>query len=587
MFEEMVLAQDRLASADEAVGALAGVVSSLQTADAGEVAAVMGRLTTLVGRLDGLRVEVARHARERDLYRAMGAPNLAAWLRSDARLADDAWKVSRLAAMAPVLPRISGLLSDGRVSLAQAATAGWQISNLPDCPQQPPTLSDPASPADDGSEDAAGAWAGLWKAGDVQAAADELFARFLPDLDGPRLRHLGAHLREAADASGYAGDERSDFDRRSLRVSRSLNGAGEITGRLHAEAAEQVIAALQELGVRTGPDDTRTKAQRWADTLVYLANLRSAPAWPPGAGPPGPGPPGAGPPGAGPCDDPARCGADPAAGPDDDEPCHGDGHEHAAGNGDPAQPRSGYGRQPAAREPGDGRVPAALPAGLRRPRVIVTVPLSTLLGEPLSPGAVIGTATPVSGEAARRIACDAEVIRLVTTPAGQPGRSPEPSDAYARPAAADSLGATGQLLDRLGEAIAKLPAPLGGPSAALDIGRKSHGWTPRQRDALYVAYGGTCGFPGGCSAPIEVIHHIQHWADGGRTSVENGWPACQFHHWLVHEGGWRLARCRDGSVTSIPPPPGWRPGTVYRSGKPVPEAAGHAPPTRPPRHPAA
>lgn len=219
--------------------------------------------------------------------------------------------------------------------------------------------------------------------------------------------------------------------------------------------------------------------------------------------------------------------------------------------------------------------------------MIVTVPLSTLLGEPLSPGAVIGTATPVSGEAARRIACDAEVIRLVTTPAGQPGRSPEPSDAYARPAAADSLGATGQLLDRLGEAIAKLPAPLGGPSAALDIGRKSHGWTPRQRDALYVAYGGTCGFPGGCSAPIEVIHHIQHWADGGRTSVENGWPACQFHHWLVHEGGWRLARCRDGSVTSIPPPPGWRPGTVYRSGKPVPEAAGHAPPTRPPRHPAA
>lgn len=559
MFEEMVLTRDRLASADEAVGALADVIGSLQSAGAGEVAAVMGRLTTLVGRLDGLRVEVARHARDRGLYRAMGAPNLAAWLRSDARLADDAWKVSRLAAMAAVLPRISGLLGDGRVSLAQAAAAGWQISNLPDCPQQPPTLSDPADPAEEGSEDAAGAWAGLWKAGDVQAAADELFARFLPDLDAPRLRQLGAHLREAADASGYAGDERTDFDRRSLRVSRSLNGAGEITGRLHAEAAEQVIAALQELGVRTGPDDTRTKAQRWADTLVYLANLRSAPAGP-DAGQPDDGQP-------------------------DDEPCHGDGHDHGHQQPDSDDDRGG-GDGDAAR-PGGGRGPAALPAGLRRPRVIVTVPLSTLLGEPLSPGAVIGTATPVSGQAARRIACDAEVIRLVTTPAGQPGRSPQPGDASARPAAADALDATGRLLARLGAAIAKLPAPLGAPSAALDIGRKSHGWTPRQRDALHVAYGGTCGFPGGCSAPIEVIHHIQHWADGGRTSVENGWPACQFHHWLVHEGGWRLARCRDGTLTSIPPPPGWRPGTVYRSGKPVPETAGHPPPARPPHHPAA
>ncbi len=348
MFEEMVLTRDRLASADEAVGALADVIGSLQTAGAGEVAAVMGRLTTLVGRLDGLRVEVARHARDRGLYRAMGAPNLAAWLRSDARLADDAWKVSRLAAMAAVLPRISGLLGDGRVSLAQAAAAGWQISNLPDCPQQPPTLSDPADPAEEGSEDAAGAWAGLWKAGDVQAAADELFARFLPDLDAPRLRQLGAHLREAADASGYAGDERTDFDRRSLRVSRSLNGAGEITGRLHAEAAEQVIAALQELGVRTGPDDTRTKAQRWADTLVYLANLRSAPAGP-DAG-------------------------QPDAGQPDDEPCHGDGHDHGhqqpdsdddrgGGDGDAARPGGGRAARGAAPAPGDRHGSAVHPAG--------------------------------------------------------------------------------------------------------------------------------------------------------------------------------------------------------------------------------
>lgn len=130
------------------------------------------------------------------------------------------------------------------------------------------------------------------------------------------------------------------------------------------------------------------------------------------------------------------------------------------------------------------------------------------------------------------------------------------------------MTATEQLTSLLAAAIGELPRPLGGPSAALDIGRASQSWTPRQRDALYALYGGRCGAPG-CTRPIEVIHHIIHWLYGGKTKVSNGMPFCGFDHWRVHEGGWQLARRPDGSVLMLPPPPGWRPGTIYRRGKPL------------------
>ncbi len=191
--------------------------------------------------------------------------------------------------------------------------------------------------------------------------------------------------------------------------------------------------------------------------------------------------------------------------------------------------------------------------------MIVTVPLDTLLRRPLAPGAVLGTRTPVSGEAACRIACDAEIIRLIHLP---PPAVPAP--------ARDSGPTTGQLTSLLAAAITGLPPPLGGPSAALDIGRKSQGWTPRQRDAIHALHGGRCGWPAGCDNPIDVIHHRTHWADGGPTSVANAWPACRYHHWLVHEGGWRLLRQPDGTTTATPPPRGWKPGTIYRHATPSP-----------------
>jgi hypothetical protein len=472
-------------------------------------------------------------------------------------------------------------------------------------------------------------WAGLWRLGNVHAAADELFAGVLPGLDSGQLRQLGAQLREAAAPEQRAREEQDGFARRGLRICRSLGGCGEITGRLHAEAAEQVIAAFGELGAKAGPGDPRTKAQRWADALTRLCATATAapqPATPSAAGTQPP------------------AGQSPAGRQD---PSGGNGGSSPDGSssreGAPGQER----RQASpGRDHGGHSDSGPVPAGYQRPRLIVSVPLATLLGQPLAVGAtIVGPGTPLTHEAARRLACDAQIMRLLTDPSPRPPTSnthptisppsgggssaiepsssgppadplrnvgPPEADLSGRPLSNDTTPsggpssgkastkangtprgahladcthhrgrlpdgathrsgtATGELTERLAAGLAQLPPPLAGPSAVLDIGRASPGWTPRQRDALAAQYGGRCSQPG-CGGPIDVIHHIVHWADGGPTSIHNGLPCCLYHHWLIHAGGWRVAKHPDGAVTAIPPPPGWRPGTVYRHGKPLPE----------------
>ena len=600
----------RLAAARAAVTELA--VSAEQLADVpdDDVAGVMGELTTMGGQLDGLRVAVTGVVRRRGLYRRRGAADVAGWLRGDARTADAAASLSRLASMSGQLPQLTALLRDGAVSLAQAGTACWQIAQLPSVVTRPDT-ADPGTPdpdPDPDSEPGAGqdrdeedAWAGLWRSGDLHAAADDLFAKFLPGMDAAQLRVLGAHLREAADAQDRARDDYNDYAARSLRVSRTLGGTAQLSGHLHPEAAEQVLAAFEELGAKTGPDDTRTKPQRWADALAYLTGLT----YPAGPAPASPGPheapASAGPDAAattgpaardaadapGPADGPGQpwpggpAGAPADSEPDDDEPSPdgGHGHTHSASPGDP-QPVTGTApaepapaepapAEPAPAEPAPAAPGPAAPAGLRRPRVIVTVPLSTLLGAPLAPGAVLGAGTPITAEAARRLSCDADIIRLIT------GQQPDPPGGpHTGPGPGQDWNATTQLTTLLAAAIAQLPRPLGGPSAALDIGRQSQSWTPRQRDALYAQYGGRCGRPG-CTRRIDVLHHIIHWLFGGKTQTRNGAPLCLQDHWLVHEGGWQISKQPDGALIFIPPPPGWQPGTLYRRGKPIPETSTH------------
>ena len=51
----------------------------------------------------------------------------------------------------------------------------------------------------------------------------------------------------------------------------------------------------------------------------------------------------------------------------------------------------------------------------------------------------------------------------------------------------------------------------------------------------------TCRFPG-CAVPAQRTHahHIEHWADGGSTDLENLVSLCHFHHRRLHDGAYQI-----------------------------------------------
>jgi hypothetical protein len=101
---------------------------------------------------------------------------------------------------------------------------------------------------------------------------------------------------------------------------------------------------------------------------------------------------------------------------------------------------------------------------------------------------------PISGEAARRLACDAGLVRIITR----------------------------------------------GASEILDVGRKTRHWTTAQRRAIRYRFGGRCAFPA-CGRRITQIHHSDPWGSDGETNLDSGIPVCSHHHHLVHEGQWTVA----------------------------------------------
>ena len=85
-----------------------------------------------------------------------------------------------------------------------------------------------------------------------------------------------------------------------------------------------------------------------------------------------------------------------------------------------------------------------------------------------------------------------------------------------------------------------LPAVLGTKNQILDLGREQRLHTPAQRKALAHRDGG-CAFPG-CERPPGwcETHHITSWADGGKTTLDNGVLLCGYHHRHVHNGNWHI-----------------------------------------------
>ncbi len=83
--------------------------------------------------------------------------------------------------------------------------------------------------------------------------------------------------------------------------------------------------------------------------------------------------------------------------------------------------------------------------------------------------------------------------------------------------------------------------------APLDVGRKTRTVTAALKRALWSRDRG-CSFPGCERSHYVDAHHIEHWAQGGATSLENLMLLCTYHHRLLHEGGFSVKRDREGAL---------------------------------------
>ena len=81
--------------------------------------------------------------------------------------------------------------------------------------------------------------------------------------------------------------------------------------------------------------------------------------------------------------------------------------------------------------------------------------------------------------------------------------------------------------------------------SVLNVGRKTRAVHPALRRVLHHRDGG-CRFPG-CGLNRCDAHHIQHWADGGKTQLENLLLLCRHHHRALHEGGFSVQLDADGT----------------------------------------
>ena len=142
--------------------------------------------------------------------------------------------------------------------------------------------------------------------------------------------------------------------------------------------------------------------------------------------------------------------------------------------------------------------PSALTGGDRQ-QIVVHVDADTLAER--EPGRCeLEDGPSMAAETARRLACDASIVRIVEDARGNP----------------------------------------------LDVGRKTRSIPPALRRALNSRDQGCC-FPGCSQVRYVDGHHIRHWAEGGETKLANLVSLCRFHHRQVHEGGLRVERLDDGA----------------------------------------
>ncbi len=143
-----------------------------------------------------------------------------------------------------------------------------------------------------------------------------------------------------------------------------------------------------------------------------------------------------------------------------------------------------------------------------RPHLTVTIDWDTLLASGAIPAST-SWGLPLPHSTLARLSCDAEITRIILTPAGVP----------------------------------------------LDVGRTNRTVPPQMRRAL-IARDRGCTFPG-CDRPPSwcEAHHVIHWKNEGVTALCNLVLLCGEHHRQVHHDGWTIIFTDTGHPAYIPP---WR-----------------------------
>jgi len=123
---------------------------------------------------------------------------------------------------------------------------------------------------------------------------------------------------------------------------------------------------------------------------------------------------------------------------------------------------------------------------------------------------------------------------------------------------------------RLACHVGIIPAVFGGKSLPLDLGRLKrlfNSWQRivfAQRDLGCIAPG--CDRPPGwCEA-----HHINYWAGGGTTNLDDGVLLCAFHHHLVHDDRWDVRLNPIDGIAEVRKPGGeWLRNERFRASVPA------------------
>jgi hypothetical protein len=135
-----------------------------------------------------------------------------------------------------------------------------------------------------------------------------------------------------------------------------------------------------------------------------------------------------------------------------------------------------------------------------RYQVVVHVDAAAL-ADPQQPGAsVLEDGPRLACDTARRLACDATRVVMRHDEAGQP----------------------------------------------VEVGARTRTIPPALRRALQHRDRG-CRFPG-CGSRFTQGHHLEHWANGGPTTLANLALLCRRHHRADHEEGFQVARAPDGAL---------------------------------------